>query len=477
MQSNDRVSAPRSVCNNLPFQQRKMPPKAPKVTELHEKQLARAVDYAHKHPKESKAKVAKAYGVNATTLRRRCKGSQVPRSKARRKQQLLTGGEEDAVVDWCGRMADMGFPVTVRMLLSMAVAILRARGNQLIPGPRWPGRFFSRHPTINLKYVQYLEKVRAKVSATVEELETWYRKLRHLMRQYKIEPQNLWNCDEKGIIMGLAVGRQKAIVRSSARQKVAVTDGNREFCSVLESVNAIGEVIPPFVVWANKVHCVGFYGDDSRPATFSRSPSGYMDDELGFDFISKHFDHYTTPIPSIDLTMADTTETRDTTSTTPGPSRIAPPGDTSYRMLIVDGHSSHIAWPVVEYALDHRIILYCLPAHSTHLMQPLDVACFGPLARAYRSALQSFIYDHPGQAFGKQEFWECLCTARSHALTKTNILSGFAASGLWPFQPEKVINRSSIKTEPVDLTTPLKVATIRSTISQLAMTPHSRSIV
>ena len=159
-----------------------MPPEAPKVSELHEKQLARAIDYAHKHPKESKAKIAKAYGVNPTTLRRRCKCLQVSRSKARREQQLLTSGEEDAVVDWCGRMADMGFPVTVRMLLSMAVAVLRARGNGLIPGPHWPTRFFARHPTFNLKYVQYLEKVRAKVSATVEELENWYRKLRHLTK-------------------------------------------------------------------------------------------------------------------------------------------------------------------------------------------------------------------------------------------------------------------------------------------------------
>ena len=205
--------------------------------------------------------------------------------------------------------------------------------------------------------------------------------------------------------MGLAVGRQKAIVRSNARNKVAVIDGNREFCSVLESVNAIGEVIPLFVVWANKLHCVGFYKDDNRPATFSWSPSGYMDDELEFEFILKHVDPYTTRIPSIDLTAADTTsEIPDTKCTPPGPYQNTTPNDMSYRMLIVDGHSSHIAWPVVEYALDHRIILYCLPVHSTHLMQPLSVACFGPLARAYRSVLQSFMYKNPGRAFGKQEF-------------------------------------------------------------------------
>ena len=106
-----------------------MPPKASKVSELYEKQLTRAIDYARKHPTESKAKIAQTYGVNAITLRCRCKGTQVSRSKVRRDQQLLTSAEEDAVVDWCSRMSDMGFPVTVRMLLSMAVAILHAREN------------------------------------------------------------------------------------------------------------------------------------------------------------------------------------------------------------------------------------------------------------------------------------------------------------------------------------------------------------
>ena len=57
------------------------------------------------YPNESKAKVA--FGVNSTTLRRRCKGTQVSKSKARQAQQLLTAGEEEAVVDWCGRMCDL----------------------------------------------------------------------------------------------------------------------------------------------------------------------------------------------------------------------------------------------------------------------------------------------------------------------------------------------------------------------------------
>ena len=94
-------------------------------------------------------------------------------------------------------MADMGCPVTVQMLLSMAIAILRACDDKSkrIPRIHWPLRFFARPPAINLKYVQYLQKVRAKVSATVEELESWYRKLQHLMRKYTIHTGNLWNCN------------------------------------------------------------------------------------------------------------------------------------------------------------------------------------------------------------------------------------------------------------------------------------------
>ena len=149
-------------------------------------------------------------------------------------------------------------------------------------------------------------------------------------------------------------------------------------------------------------------------------------------------------------------------------------------MLIVDGHSTHVAWPVVEYPLDHRIVPYCLPPYSTHLMQPLDIACFTPLGRAYRTALQGFIYEYPGQAFGKQEFWECVCIARDQALTKANILSGFEASGIWPLCLEKVSDRyQDLKEETAKPTpsTPFKIDSMREEALNLNMTPHSREIL
>ena len=49
------------------------------------------------------------------------------------------------------------------------------------------------------------------------------------------------------------------------------------------------------------VHRIGFYGNDTRPATFSRFPSRYMDDELGYNYMAKHFDNYTIPEKSVNL--------------------------------------------------------------------------------------------------------------------------------------------------------------------------------
>ena len=54
-----------------------------------------------------------------------------------------------------------------------------------------------------------------------------------------------------------------------------------------------------------------------------------------------------------------------------------------YRLLILDGCEIHIHIEFIEYCLDNSIIVYCLPPHSTHLLQPLDVGLFSPLQKYY----------------------------------------------------------------------------------------------
>jgi len=55
----------------------------------------------------------------------------------------------------------------------------------------------------------------------------------------------------------------------------------------------------------------------------------------------------------------------------------------THRLLILDGHSSHATPEFDQYCAKNKIITLCMPPHTSHLLQPLDVSCFSPLKRAY----------------------------------------------------------------------------------------------
>jgi hypothetical protein len=54
-----------------------------------------------------------------------------------------------------------------------------------------------------------------------------------------------------------------------------------------------------------------------------------------------------------------------------------------YRLLILDGHKSHLSQEFKDYCLEHKILTLCMPPYSSHILQPLNVVCFSPLKRKY----------------------------------------------------------------------------------------------
>jgi hypothetical protein len=60
-----------------------------------------------------------------------------------------------------------------------------------------------------------------------------------------------------------------------------------------------------------------------------------------------------------------------------------------WRLLLVDGHVSHVSWQFFDYSLKHKIQPFCLPSKSTHILQPLDVGHFSPLQKFYTNDLDN----------------------------------------------------------------------------------------
>jgi hypothetical protein len=63
-------------------------------------------------------------------------------------------------------------------------------------------------------------------------------------------------------------------------------------------------------------------------------------------------------------------------------------------LLIIDGHESHCSLEFQDYCKENKIIALCMPSHSSHLLQPLDIACFAPLKRSYGNGISALARNH-----------------------------------------------------------------------------------
>ena len=65
-------------------------------------------------------------------------------------------------------------------------------------------------------------------------------------------------------------------------------------------------------------------------------------------------------------------------------------------LLIMDGHSSHVSIDVIQLARDTGIHLLCVPTHTTHILQPLDIGVFKSFKSNFTKACSKYRAAHPG---------------------------------------------------------------------------------
>jgi hypothetical protein len=89
----------------------------------------------------------------------------------------------------------------------------------------------------------------------------------------------------------------------------------------------------------------------------------------------------------------------------------------SYRLLILDGHGSHLTMDFIEYCDRNRILLAIYPPHSTHTLQPLDVVMFKPFSSAYSNQVAAFMERCQGLTSMSKRDWPLTSPARGNTQT------------------------------------------------------------
>ena len=115
-----------------------------------------------------------------------------------------------------------------------------------------------------------------------------------------------------------------------------------------------------------------------------------------------------------------------------------------YRLLILDGHESHLNRDFKDYCLENKILTLCMPAHSSHILQPLDVVCFSPLKRKYSQRVQDLVRRRVFH-INKEGFLPAFRDAFLDVFIKANYQKAFEASGLVPTNAQVVLDRLKVR--------------------------------
>ncbi|SCO92408.1 related to transposase [Fusarium oxysporum] len=282
-------------------------------------------------------------------------------------------------------------------------------------GKRWTINFMKRQPELKTCFQRRYDYQRAKCEDPTI-ICNWFRLVQNTIARYSIRSDDIWNFDETGFIMGLIAS---GIVVTGAERRgrpKSVQPGNREWVTAIQAINAEGQAIDPFIVVAGQYHLANWYQDSNLPGTWAiaTTANGWTDNETGLDWL-KHFNRYTT-----DRSV--------------GP----------YRLLILDGHESHQSADFQIYCEVNNIITLCMPPHSSHLLQPLEVVCFGPLKKAYGQEIERLIRRSITHV-SKTEFFPAFYAAFQKTMTQSNIKGGFKGAGLAPFNLEVVILKLDVQ--------------------------------
>ena len=110
------------------------------------------------------------------------------------------------------------------------------------------------------------------------------------------------------------------------------------------------------------------------------------------------------------------------------------------------GYGSHCTKEFIDFCDDHKIIPLCLPPHTTHLLQPLDVVVFQPYKHYHAEAIDEATRTGCTD-FSKLEFLSAITAIRKKTFKYTTILSAFRQTGLIPFNPEIVLDELNADSE------------------------------
>lgn len=382
-----------------------------------ENQMEKAIN-AVRHGSSTISKASKDYGIPYITLYSRLKGLRGVKSCSQGRPTVITLQEESKLAAHLRTLEKWGFALSqselaekVREYVMLNNIPNPFRNNK--PGTDWLILFKKRHK-LSVKKPQNLEFCRKK-STDPFVINKYFDLLEATLTSLDLldKPESVYNLDETSLCSDPL---KVKVVGAKGQPSCRVTAGSgKENFTILAGASAAGVKLPPLVIFKGSNVWSSWIPNESeancKDMVFAASPNGWMTCEIFKNYFLN------TLIPQVTQRPA---------------------------LIIYDGHVSHINIELINIARENNIHILKLPAHTSHLLQPLDLAVFRSFKATWDRKLTTWQRMHHGQRLPKCEFATLVGSTWAEVDSEI-IRNGFKKGGIFP------LNRNVISEEKYDI--------------------------
>jgi len=237
-----------------------------------------------------------------------------------------------------------------------------------------------------------------------------------LYEKYEFPPYLIFNMDET--MVDASGGKLKIITRAKSPRPFTETEGKLDHITYALCISAAGAYLKPLCILPLKTlphleeEVLQFF-------SITGQENGFISNELWHKWIEEVFIPYVEEIRRIK----------------------GCPNQTA--LLIADSHVTRGHQPTIDLLEQHNIHLKILPAHSSTILQPLDLSCNKEFKRALRLVFPPL--SNEDKPTKRNRLLYSSVFALQSAFLGYQIQAGFKRSGLFPYSPEAPLDSNLVR--------------------------------
>lgn len=231
----------------------------------------------------SRRMAAKEFNIDRTVLQRRIKDNSINLHPG--PVSALSPELEQTFANRLSLCADWGYPFELQEIQTLIANYLQLNGIKIpkfknnVPGINYVKGFIKRHPELSHRFARNIKRSRAAVDYDC--LKSFFDNISSELEN--VPPENIFNYDETNFTDD--PGIKKFVCRRIAKYVERVMNSTKSSTSVMFAVNAVGFLLPPYIVYKAKHLYNTWISGGPTGTRYNRSQSGWFDKDSFIDWL------------------------------------------------------------------------------------------------------------------------------------------------------------------------------------------------